>query len=45
MNSNLGKWVLRDSNHIYGYYETKQLAEKAKELQLKKLSLLFSDFK
>lgn len=44
MNSKLGKWVLKDSNHVYGYYETKQQAETAKEIQLKKLSLLFSDF-
>jgi hypothetical protein len=46
INSNLGKWVLKDSsNHVYGYYATKQLAEFAKDIQLKKLSLLFSDFK
>lgn len=45
MNSKLGKWVLKDSNHVYGYYETKQLAEVAKEIQLKKINSLFLDFK
>jgi hypothetical protein len=44
LNSKLGKWVLKDTNHVYGYYDTKQQAEHAKDIQLKKLSLLFSDF-
>ena len=45
INSKLGKWVLRDSNHVYGYYETKQQAEIAKEIQLKKINSLFLDIK
>jgi hypothetical protein len=46
INSNLGKWVLKDSsNHIYGYFDTKQQAEVAKETQLKKINKLFLDFK
>lgn len=45
INSNLGKWVLKDSTHIYGYFSTKKLAEQAKELQLKKMSKMFLDFK
>jgi len=46
INSNLGKWVLKDSaNHVYGYYATKHQAEVAKEIQLKKINSLFLDFK
>ena len=46
INSILCKWVLKDSaNHVYGYYITKQQAEVAKEIQLKKINSLFLDFK
>lgn len=46
LNSNLGKWVLKDSsNYVYGYYATKQQADIAKEIQLKKINSSFSDFK
>lgn len=46
INSQLGKWVLKDSaNHVYGYFETKQQAEVAKDIQLKKMNKLFLDFK
>ena len=46
INSQLGKWVLKDStNHVYGYFETKHQAEVAKDIQLKKINKLFLDFK
>ena len=45
LNSNLGKWVLKDSNHVYGYFDTKKQAEVAKEKYLKQINNLFLDFK
>lgn len=45
INSNLGKWVLKDATQIYGYFGTKKQAEQAKDLQLKKMNKLFLDFK
>jgi len=45
INSNLGKWILKDSTHIYGYFSTKKQAEQAKDIQLKKMNNMFLDFK